>query len=314
MKKRILAIIMAVSALLCSCGTATEKEAVPYDEPLVFTDSTGYTVTLTEYPQRVAILFSSYADIWVSAGGIVDITVGESVKRGFAAEDAVLVDEGSGHSDIDLEALMAAEPDLVIGTADYEGQCEAAEFCRENGIPAALFTEESVDDYLAILKIFTDITGQSEVYTTLGTDVKARIDSLLNHLKDAGYEQKSILFIRAGSSASSTKAKGTDDHFAGRMLAQIGCINIADSAPVLLDGLSLEAVLAADPDHIFISAMGDADAAEEYINGIFAEDGWSSLTAVKEGNYTLLPKNMFHYKPNSLYAQAYDYLVDALYY
>ncbi|MCF0230022.1 MAG: ABC transporter substrate-binding protein, partial [Parasporobacterium sp.] len=107
-----------------------------------FTDSEGVTVTVSKMPRKVAVLFSSYADIWVTAGGTVDVTVYESVERGFADEDAVIVDPGSGHDAINLETLIAAEPDFVIGTADYEGQKEAVEFCRSVGIPAASFRVE----------------------------------------------------------------------------------------------------------------------------------------------------------------------------
>ena len=42
------------------------------------------------------MLFSSFADVWETAGGRVDITVGESVERGFAPEDVLLVDDGAG--------------------------------------------------------------------------------------------------------------------------------------------------------------------------------------------------------------------------
>ena len=69
-----------------------------------FTDDTGVEITLPEKPTRVAVLFSSFAQVWELAGGKVDITVGESVERGFASQDAVLVDGGAGKT-INSEAL-----------------------------------------------------------------------------------------------------------------------------------------------------------------------------------------------------------------
>ena len=42
------------------------------------------------------------------------------------------------------------------------------------------------------------------------------------------------------------------------------------------------------------------------------EDAWAALTAVKEQNYSYLPKDMFHYKPNRRWAEAYRYLADLL--
>ena len=49
-----------------------------------FQDASGEQITLREKPQRVAVLFSSFADVWETAGGRVDITVGESVERGLS--------------------------------------------------------------------------------------------------------------------------------------------------------------------------------------------------------------------------------------
>ena len=69
------------------------------------------------------MLFSSFADVWETAGGRVDITVGESVERGFAPEDVLLVDDGAGKT-INQELLLSYEPDFVICSADLEEQGE----------------------------------------------------------------------------------------------------------------------------------------------------------------------------------------------
>ena len=90
--KRITAILLAL-LLLAGCAPVE----VPVGEGYcTFADSTGATVTLQEKPKTVAVLFSSFAEVWTLAGGNVDITVGESVERGFADEKSVLVDSGAG--------------------------------------------------------------------------------------------------------------------------------------------------------------------------------------------------------------------------
>jgi len=40
---------------------------------------------------------------------------------------------------------------------------------------------------------------------------------------------------------------------------------------------------------------------------------WASLTAVKEGRYIVLPKNLYLYKPNDKYPEAYEGLAKMLY-
>lgn len=293
-------------------GETDGEAAFPY----TFTDSTGREITLPAAPERVAVLMSSYAEVWQLAGGTVDITVGETVERGFAGEDALLVDDVSGKS-IDVELLLSYEPDLVIGSADIQAQADACTLLAEAGVPAALFRVDVLEDYLAMLKVCTSITGDGAAYETCGQEVADRAASILDQAEDylarSGGEAPRILFIRAASSYSATKAKRAPDNFVCVMLDQLGAYNIADNAPLLLDGLSLEEVLREDPDYIFLTTMGSEDAARSYIAELFAQDGWKDLSAVAEGRYSFLPKDMFHFKPNGRWAEAYAYLAQLLY-
>lgn len=306
MKKLICILLVLLSLTGCASKPVTTEI---YME---FTDDTGYKVTLEKKPEKVAVLFSSYAEVWNLAGGETDITVFEAVERGFAKKDVILVDDKSGHTHIDTEVLIANKPDFVIATADYDIQRETADICREAGIPVALFKVESYSDYLNMLDICTRITGCEENFEMYGENVENDIIEL-KALLDAIENDKKILFVRAGSAARSTKAKTKADNFVCQMLDELFTYNIAENAPVLLDGLSLEEIIKEDPEHIFVATMGDEDAAKEYMTNLLQEDGWNHLTAVKTGNVHFLPKDLFHYKPNHRWAEAYKYLATILY-
>lgn len=283
------------------------------EEYYSFLDATGTQITLTEKPEKVAVLFSSFADVWQTAGGQVDITVGESVERGFAPQDVLLVDDGAGKT-INQELLLSYEPDFVICSADLEEQVKTAEFLQKQGIPAAVFHVEEFQDYLDMLKICTDITGDHEAYDTYGTKVQEEIqDVMLSVPKTDENSQKRILFIRAGSKYSATKAKTAENNFVCVMLKELGTYNIAENAPILLDGLSQEEILMENPDYIFISTMGKEEAAKAYMDSVLQEEAWQHLDAVKEGRYTYLPKDLFQFKPNKRWGEAYQYLADLLY-
>ena len=298
--------LLCLCMALCLLVACSPKGDAPPSGAYTFTDSAGHTVTVSQ-PQRVAVLFSSLADVWVSAGGEIAITVGETVERGFALDDtAVLVDTGAGKT-IDREALIASAPDLVITSADVEAQRECAAFLRENSITVAEFRVESFADYLTVLKICTDITGRPDLYAAHGSAQQARIDALI---AAQPFDGKRILFIRAGSSARSVKAKGSGDHFAATMLSELGAVNIADAAPLLLDGLAMEVILAEDPDYIFFTAMGDEEASRGYVTQMLQGAEWQALTAVQKGRWSFLPKELFHYKPCDAWADAYVYLTN----
>jgi len=276
----------------------------------VFTADAGNTFSFEREPENAAVLFSSFAEIYCAAGGEVKITVQESVDRGFAPEDAYLVDRGAGKQ-INTELLIAVKPDIVICSMDIAAQAEAAQLLNTIGIPAAQFRVECFDDYLRVLKIMCEITGDRENYIDFGENQRAEIEKLLAESKKSGFQGMNILFVRAGSSPESTKAKASGDHFAAQMLKEMGCVNIADKASAA-GTLSMEAILAEDPDYIFFSMMGNEEAARANIESMLSGDLWSHLTAVREGRYEILPRDMFHFKPNMRWAEAYRYLYNVL--
>lgn len=120
-----------------------------------------------------------------------------------------------------------------------------------------------------------------------------------------------VLFVRALSGKAKAKA---DDNMACRMLEDLGTDNIAKRHASLLDELTMEAVIAEDPDFIFVVPMGDTGKALQSMHDIFeVNPAWAGLTAVKEGRYVVLPKELFHYKPNARWAESYEYLAGIIY-
>ena len=308
----LLLFLLIFSLLSCSASPVKEGEAVGEDHSyLTFTDDAGVEISLTEKPETTAVLFSSFADIYKTVGGEVGITVGEAIERGFAPEGTPLVDDGAGKS-INEELLISYAPDLVLCSMDIPAQAETAEKLNALGIPCAQFRVESFADYLRVLTVFADITGNPDAVETYGTAVRDQIDALLSSVPTDAAPKK-ILFIRAGSTAAATKAKTAEQHFAAAMLSELHTSNIADNAPLLVDGLSVEEILMENPDAIFITTMGNADAAVSYMEELFSEPVWQGLDAVREGNYYFLPKDLFQYKPNARWYEAYKTLYDLLY-
>lgn len=308
--KKPVCLVIAFLLFWCCLFTACLAEKEATEGCYAFTDDSGKEIVIEKKPQRVAVLFSSYAEMWTNAGGEVAATVGESVERGFAKEDVPLVDSGAGKS-VDREALLAASPDLVIGSYDIAAQADAAGFFNGIGIPFALFRVDGFSDYKRVMRVFCDLTQDEEAYRVNVEEVGARIDDILSAVPNG--ESPNILFIRCGSSAGATKAKTAAQNFACAMLDELGAYNVAENAKVLLDGLSVEEILRADPDHIFISTMGDEQRSKAYMDGVLSGEVWRELTAVKTGNYHYLPKELFQYKPNRRWADAYAYLYAILY-
>lgn len=258
-----------------------------------------------------ACLNSSIADLFLLAGGSVDITVQDSIDRGFVPDDVLLADSASGMN-INREILISGAPDLVLGSADSASHVKLKRFLDERGVDMILIKQDSFEDFLSVFRTLTEITGREDLFVKYGLGQKAGIEEIIE--KCRGKEDKPcVLFVRAGSAFSSVRAKRADDHFAAGIIEDLGAANAADVNDVLTESLSLEAMITSDIDKILIVPQGDEEESIRYMNSLFSRPGWRDIKAVKEGEVHFLPKDLFHYKPNGRWAEAYAVMKEVLY-
>ena len=101
----------------------------------------------------------------------------------------------------------------------------------------------------------------------------------------------------------------------GEMLAALDCENVADRDNSLLEQLSMEEILLADPEYIFVvlQSADPSDAQAVLETTLLSNPAWSGLTAVREGRYYLMDPNLYNLKPNARWGEAYERLADILY-
>lgn len=310
--KRVFLFLLVIPVLftgLYSCSAQTEKPVETEDSLYEFTDALGNVVSFQKPPSRVVALFGSFAETYTLAGGTL---IG-------ATEDAISERKMELGEDVEivgtvklpnLEKVLDLEPDFVILSADIENHVKAQAVLENAQIAHAYFHVETFDDYLAMLKIFTTITGRDDLYEKNGLAVSRQIEDVIESVPED--EPKTVLFIRAFSSGAKAKA---DDNMTCQMLRDLKTDNIAGRHPSLLTDLSMEVIIAEDPDFIFVVTMGEDEnkALEALKNSMELNPAWQNLTAVKQGRYIVLPKDLFHYKPNARWGEAYAYLKDILY-
>lgn len=290
-------------ALLCGCAAPAGN--VESESAVTFTDDLGRSVTV-EQPQRVAALLGSFAQVWMLAGGQICATADDAWDDLQLALSADVVNLG-GTENLSMELLLSSQPDLVIASTKRAQHLQWQQTLESMGIPVAYFDIADFDDYLRLLQICTDLTGRKDLLHTNGTAVQAKIDGVIAQSASrlAGAPGPSVLCMVA--SASLLRAKNSDGSVLGGILRDLGCVNIADSNSMILQDLSIEHILQADPDYIFIVQRGD-DAAgmREFVKQQILENPvWSSLTAVREGRVYFMDKTLFNLKPNHRWGEAY---------
>lgn len=273
-------------------------------------DARGNQAIINKHPQRVIPMQITLLDLWYLAGG-------EAVARTSAhsniPENARDLPEVGTTTTPNIELVLAAQPDLVILNATSGSHVEMAPILAENDIQY-FFTGTSLNPYQSIMQtlyLFATITENQEAYDENAGAIQEGVSDII--AKTDGKESPTVLILFG---SSKTIRCELENGLVGDMVKRLGGKNIID---VKIDGeskveFSLERIIEQDPDYILVSVMGDLDTVQDKLNqDIGSNAAWSSLTAVKEGNVYFLPMDIYMYKPNARYPEAFQGLFDILY-
>ena len=276
----------AASASASASGAQPESAASAGADAraVTFTDALGRTVTV-ESPKRVAALIGSFADVWCLAGGKATlVAAADDTWTQFELGLPETVVNLGGVKEPSAEALLAAQPDFVIGSAKTAADVDLLPTLEQAGIPTAYFEVSTFEDYLAMLEVCTRVTGRPELYEQYGEQVRAQVDAAVARAE--GKEGPSVLYLRA--TGSSCK---------------------------VLEELSMEAILAADPERIFIVMQGsDQEKVRQTLeSAVLSNPAWQQLSAVKNGRVYYMDQQLYNLKPNARWGEAYEKLAEILY-
>jgi iron complex transport system substrate-binding protein len=284
---------------------------VSQDEKTVtLLDARDREVTIQKNPKKVIPLQNTLLDLWYLAGGSAVARVSGTTS---VPEAAMELPEVGKTTAPNVELILANEPDLVILNATTDSHHELEPVLDENKIPY-FYTGTSVNPYDSIMKAlytFATIVGNDDASETID-NIDEQVSEIVK--KTEGKESPSVLVL-FGSSRS-VKCE-MDNGLVGDMCKRLGAQNIIEN--VNIEGttkidFSLETIVEKDPDYILICVMGKLDGVKDRMaKDIESNEAWASLTAVKEGRVHYLPKDLYMYKPNGRYPEAFQGLFEILY-
>ena len=286
-----IASIISAAIILGGCTKINKKVEKAYES-----EKTGYN--------SVVSLSRSVSDIWLLAGGKLKGTTYDAMDLDGISEDTVSIGSPLSPS---TEAVIALKPDLILISPVLAAHREMASRLEGLGTHVEAVDIESFQDYSETLLRFTKITGRDDLYEKNALEVQKRIDGILSSFNSSVTKGKSYLCLRVSATKNKALKK---DNFACSIIDSFGLKNIADDSSSMSD-LNLEAVAIADPDYIFIIFQGkEAEAANVYDDVFKGQAAWRKLSAVQNGRVVVLPKNLFHFKPNAKWDEAYRYIYE----
>ena len=262
---------------------------------LTFTDGLGREVTLNGLPQHIISLAPSNTEI-LFAIGAGDRVVGRDQLSDFPEEAKSATDIGSTFDALNTEQIVSLKPDLVL--AAEINTPEQVKQLEDLGLTVYyLKNPTTLEEMYHNLELVAQMTGHSEEAATLIESLKDRVAAVDEKVASVSSRPRVFYELDATDPAKPfTAGKGT---FITQLIDRAGGENIAAD----LDGypqLSLEQVVAADPDFII---LGDARYGVSP-ESIADRPGWENLSAVK--NEQVVPFN------DDLVSRPGPRLVDAL--
>lgn len=295
-KIAILFLVFSLLLSLFSCAFVADDDET--DGKTAVTDVFGNIAYLDE-SSKVVSGYSSFSECWLLSGGTLAGVTDDAVsEHGLDVGNAAII---GTVKHIDLEKVVALSPDYLILSADLTAHLSLKDSLDGMGIKYGYFRVDVFDDYKSLMAQFCAVSGRDDLYAKNVTEVEVKIDQIKEMIPQT---DKSVLLIRAFSTGMKAKR---DDNLAGQILNEFGLSNIADES--MLEDLSIEQIVKSDPDFIFAITMGSEDVALQYLRDNAENNpAWRDLSAVRNGNYHILPKNLFHYKPNNRWSESYEYL------
>jgi iron complex transport system substrate-binding protein len=212
----------------------------------VFEDEIGRKVEVREPPQRMISIAPSVTEI-LFALGLGEKIVGVSSHCNFPSE-ALKKEKVGGYITPSLEKIISLRPDLVFQTADGDLKAFVNRLAGL-GIPVYISNPHSLSETLKVVLKIGEVTFSGPAARTLADSMRAKMIGVRE--KIAGLPRLRVLHAMSVDPLISS-GKGT---FVHDLIVLAGGENIAAGAQGKHPLLSMEEVIARDPQVIILSSM-----------------------------------------------------------
>ncbi|GAA2188426.1 ABC transporter substrate-binding protein [Leucobacter alluvii] len=313
-----LALTAAFTLSACAPGAeANEEHAVPAETTVTITDNHG-EVEVPVNPERVVALDNHVfetLDEWD-----VPLVAAPKGIMGTAwpdyTDDAEVADVGT-HREPDLEAIVAAQPDLIIGGYRFS---ESYDTIVEQNPDAAVIeiAPRDGEDPMEELKRETEILGQIFDREDEAAEITSELDQSIADAKQAYNGTDSVIGLITSGGKIEFAAPVTG-RSVGPVFSALGlkpAIEQQAEDTSHGDDISVEAIAAANPDWIvvldrdasFAEPEPGAVPADELIAGSEALQG---VTAVEQDQIVYLDSDFYLTEDIQAYTELYEQLQEA---
>ncbi len=268
--------LVATAALLfASAGQADPARTFG---PITVTDDLDREVTLEAPAERIVSLAPHITEVLFAVGAgeqVIGATEHSDYPAG--AEDIPRI---GGYTSLDLERILALEPDLVVAW-DSGNSRSHVERLRELGLTVYVSEPRGFDGVASSMQRMAELAGTADQ----GRAEAERFLDEIEKLRDEYADRDPVpLFYQVWEQPLMTV---NDDHLIAEAIEVCGGENVFGHLDRLVPRLDREAVIEADPEVIIGGGMGEDDPS-------WVEDWreWDNMLAVRRDNLFFLPPSL----------------------
>ena len=262
-----LVLLAALALVAAGCQAAP----APSGEPLQWTDGLGRQVALSAPAERIVSLAPSNTEILFAVGAGAQV-VGRDEPSDFPAEAAAVSSIGSTFGQLNTEAIVALQPDLVLAASITTP--EQVQALEDLGLTTYVLVDPS--DFVGLyqnLEIVGELTGQQARAAELAAALAVRVAAVEE--KTQGVDLPRVFYEADGSDPTAPWTTGSGT-FQSVLIDLAGGTNVA--AEITDWGqFSLERLVAVDPQVIL---FGSGTFVPTTAESLAARPGWGAMSAV----------------------------------
>lgn len=245
---------------------------------IVVRDDTGQELHLAQPARRVVSLAPNVTEnlFAIGAGGRLVATVEYSNYPPAARQ----VPRIGSYAQVDLEALVAKKPDLVIAWESGNASAQLAKI-RALGIPVFQTEPKHIEDVAASLERLGLLTGTADAARAAAKAYRERLAALRTRY---GSQPSVRTFYQVWHQPLMTVGGG---QIISDAIVLCGGENVFGTLTALAPTVSVEAVIAANPEAIVASGMDEAR--PEWLD---QWRPWRAVTAVARDNLFFVPPDL----------------------
>lgn len=244
-------------------------------------DDTGRELVLDRPAERIIALYGAFNEI-LAAMGLEDRLVART--RADELPESILSRPSIGtHMRPNVELVLALEPDLIIQSAGRREASVVVEQLRRHGGAVAVFKPDCFTRLFDVIERLGLLTGEPEAASGLILDLKTRLESVDERLRDIRYRPRVFFEVRYPNLLGAGTESIVND-----VIERSGGTNCVE-VPKKLVRIGMEALIKSDPE-AYVLQEGPMN---RHPSSPADRPHFDMLTAVREGRILKVDEQVF---------------------